>query len=115
MRIWAKATAIAAFAVVMLVAAAGCTAFRAPVVPPFASGFNYWSAPMNLQFRSTELGSKTGRASATNVLGLFTFGDSGIAAAARDGNIKTINHADTEFLSVIGALFVRQTTIVYGD
>lgn len=105
---------IAAALALGLAAAAGCGAPRAPVVPPYGSGFNQTSAPMSLRFRSTRLGSKQGTASATTILGLITFGDASIAEAARRGNIKQVNHADSEMLNVLG-LFTEFKTIVYGD
>lgn len=95
--------------------AAGCAlAPRAPVVPPYGSGFNQTAAPMNLKFRATQLGSKQGSASTTTILGLFTFGDASIAEAARRGNIKQVNHADSEMFNILG-LFTEFKTIVYGD
>jgi hypothetical protein len=43
------------------------------------------------------------------------WGDAGTQAAARNGGIKTLNHADTQIFSILGFVYTRQTTIVYGD
>lgn len=100
-------------AAVALVWMAGC-GYRAPVVAPLAAGFNNTAVPMNLRFRSTPLGSKQGKASAVQVLGLVSFGDATIGTAARNGNINTVYHADSELTNILG-LYVKHTTIVYGD
>jgi hypothetical protein len=91
----------------------GCVV--APVVPPTALLYTGFEAPLDLDFEEqTELGSKKGEASTTNILGLISFGDASSATAAREGNLQTIRHADYRFTSVLG-LFSRFTTIVYGD
>ncbi len=63
----------------------------------------------------TELGTKTGEASYHSVLGLIAWGDAGTQAAAEDGGIKVIRHADRQIFSILTLLYMRQTTIVYGD
>ena len=106
--------------VLPLVAAAGICGgcalsnYRAPVIPPVAAVFNQTAAPMNLRLRQTKLGTKVGRSTATNILGLIAFGDATIAAAARAGGITTIHHADSELLNILG-IYARHTTIVYGE
>jgi len=98
-----------------LAAGMGCAlAPRAPVMAPYGAGFNQTKVPMNLRYRATALGAKQGTASATTILGLFTFGDASIAAAARQGNIARVTHADSEVLNVLG-LFAEFKTVVYGD
>jgi len=94
--------------------ASGCMLYRAPVVPPFARVFNNTSAPMNLQFRSTQLGAKRGEATSSSILGLVSWGDSSAAAAAQSAGIKTIRHVDSRALSVV-LVYQAHTTIVYGD
>jgi len=94
-------------------AASGCAMQSAPVIPPFAAFQNY-QAPLDLDNQETQLGSKTGQASTSNVLGLFAWGDGSTRAAATAGGITTIRSADYEFFSVFG-IYSRYTTIVYGD
>ena len=46
---------------------------------------------------------------------LVAWGDAGSKAAAADGGIEVINHADTKVLLILGGLFARTTTVAYGD
>ena len=71
--------------------------------------------PLDQNLDRTELGAKEGRASTQGVLWLFAWGDGGTQAAARDGEITVVNHADREVYVVLGGLYSRLTTIVYGD
>ncbi|MCD6288355.1 MAG: hypothetical protein J7M12_04495 [Candidatus Hydrogenedentes bacterium] len=71
--------------------------------------------PLDRNFDRTELGSKRGEASSYSVLWLVAWGDAGSKAAADDGGITVINHADTKFLLILGGLFTRTTTVAYGD
>lgn len=72
-------------------------------------------APLDTDLHRTELGSKVGRSEAQSLLGLVAWGDAGTQAAARDGGITTLNHADTETFAILGFVYVRQRTVVYGD
>ena len=71
--------------------------------------------PLGTEFNKTELGTKTGQASCHSVLWLFAWGDAGTKAAAENGGIKIIRHADTKVFSVLFGLYSRVTTIAYGD
>ena len=71
--------------------------------------------PLGTEFNKTELGAKTGRSSNQSVLWLVAWGDGGTKAAAENGNIKVIRHADTRIFSVLFGLYSKVTTIVYGD
>lgn len=71
--------------------------------------------PLDTNLDNTNLGSKIGYSSAQSVLGLVAWGDAGIQAAARDGDIQVIAHADQEFLAILGFVYVKDTVIVYGD
>jgi hypothetical protein len=71
--------------------------------------------PLDTDLATTELGSKVGKSEAQAILGLVAWGDAGTQAAAKDGGIKTLRHADTQVFSILGFLYTRQTTIVYGD
>lgn len=72
------------------------------------------TTPFDTDLQNTELGDKSGEASIYSVLGLIAWGDSGMKAAAQAGGITTLMHADQHVLSILGFLFVKQTTIVYG-
>jgi len=71
--------------------------------------------PLDTNFDQTQLGKKTGKASMHSVLWLFAWGDAGSQAAAENGGIKVINHADTRTLIILGPVYSRVTTVVYGD
>ena len=71
--------------------------------------------PMSVEFNKTELGTREGRASSYEVMWLVGWGNSGTRAAAENGQIKTIEFADTEILSVLFGLYSRVTTVVYGN
>ncbi|HEX6885968.1 MAG TPA: TRL-like family protein [Planctomycetota bacterium] len=71
--------------------------------------------PLDTNLEETKLGDKTGESSSQSVLWLVAWGDSGTQAAAQEGGIKTILHADQHVFSVLFGLYSRQTTIVYGE
>ncbi|HET6204734.1 MAG TPA: TRL domain-containing protein [Planctomycetota bacterium] len=63
----------------------------------------------------TTLGSKVGESHHQGILWAVAWGDAGTKAAAENGGIKVINHADQEMLMVFFGAYYRYTTIVYGD
>lgn len=71
--------------------------------------------PLDTDLDRTSLGSKVGRSQAQSILGIAAWGDAGTQAAARDGGITTINHADQESFAILGFVYTRYRTIVYGD
>ncbi len=71
--------------------------------------------PLDIDFDKTELGTKVGKSNMHSVLWMVAWGDTGAKSAADNGNIKIINHADQEFLSILFGLYYKHTTIVYGD
>ena len=71
--------------------------------------------PLDRDFHITELGSKEGRSTNHSILWLVSWGDAGTRAAADNGGISIIKHADQEFMAVLFGLYVRYTTVVYGD
>ena len=71
--------------------------------------------PLDKNYDNTDLGTKIGKADATMVFGLFAWGDAGTKAAADNGGIKIIKHADRELFVVCFGLYTRITTVVYGD
>ena len=65
---------------------------------------------------SNNVGAKCGTATETRILGVFPFaGDHGIDTAAKNGGIKKISHVDVEYFSVLGYLYTKTTTKVYGE
>ena len=71
--------------------------------------------PLDDDLDQTELGTKVGRSSVTGVAWLFAWGDAGIHAAAQDGGLTVIRHADQEIYVILAGLYAKLTTIVYGD
>ena len=59
--------------------------------------------PLDSDVNETKLGTKVGRASSKGVAYLVAWGDSGVAAAARNGGISQVYHLDVV------------TTIAYGE
>jgi hypothetical protein len=72
-------------------------------------------SPLDVDFDNTTLGSKIGKSSIYSVLWLVTWGDGGTKAAAEDGGIIVIKHADVETHIVLFGVYSRITTVVYGD
>ncbi len=72
-------------------------------------------SPLDTDINRTDLGTKTGRASNYSLMWLFAWGDASYAKAARNGDIKLMKHADQELQQYFFGLYIRQTTIVYGD
>ncbi len=71
--------------------------------------------PMDKNFDKTELGVKEGESESHTVLYLVSWGDSGTKAAAKDGDVKVIRHADRKVFSILFGLYTKLTTVVYGD
>jgi len=57
---------------------------------------------------------KVGRAATHSVLGLVAWGDAGTSAAAAEGGIAVVTHADYELFNILG-IYQRYTTVVYGQ
>jgi hypothetical protein len=71
--------------------------------------------PLDTDLHETQLGTRVGKSQAQSILGLVAWGDAGTQAAARDGGITTLKHADQERFSILGGVYARFRTIVYGD
>jgi hypothetical protein len=100
--------------VLAALALSGCVI--APVVPPLGLVYSSVSAPLDLTSRQDkEIGPAKGEASTTTVFYLFSVGDAGINAAARNGKLKTVNHVDYAFKNVLFGFFSRYTTVAYGE
>jgi hypothetical protein len=91
--------------------------FTTIIISALLSGCVYTkvSVPLDTDTSKTQLGSKIGKSYAYSIAWLFFWGDAGTAAAAKDGDIKIINHLDKEYFVILFGLYSRQTTIAYGD
>jgi hypothetical protein len=58
---------------------------------------------------------KVGTASATAYLWVVVVGDCSVASAMKDGGITKIHHVDTEINTILGGLYGKFTTVVYGE
>ncbi len=87
------------------------------LITVFTPGCIYMNVqrPHDKNYERTELGTKVGRSQLKSVLWLFAWGDAGTKAAAEDGGITVINHADVEYFTILLGLYGRITTVVYGD
>jgi hypothetical protein len=105
---------IAVILVFLYFCTSGCVV-QAPVVPPLAFLYTSIEAPLDLDFHNTPPGRRRGESSCVSILGLVSFGDAGIQAAAKQGGLERIDGADYKFLSVLGPVFTKYSTVVYGE
>ena len=106
--------ALVVLVVPLLVGCAGGVTTFAPVIPPTGLAVSSISAPLDVNVDKTTLGSKTGESSAACVLSMVSWGDASTAAAARNGGLRVINHADYRSTNIL-FLYTKYTTVVYGD
>jgi len=71
--------------------------------------------PYDVDINNTDFGSKIGTAKAYSLLWLVSWGDASYAAAAKNGNIKIMKHADQEVQQILLGLYTRWSVVVYGD
>lgn len=89
--------------------------FIAVVILQTGCVYTHVQVPLDTNFDKTELGTKKGEANVHSIAWLVAWGDGGTQAAAKDGDIKVIRHADSELHLFLLGLYTRLTTIVYGD
>jgi hypothetical protein len=58
---------------------------------------------------------KVGKACATAYLWVVVVGDCSVASAMKDGGITKIHHVDTEINTILGGLYGKFSTVVYGE
>lgn len=94
----------------------GAACLAAALLATTASGclFAHVRTPMGTVNRTISVQDKSGSSSCNSLLWLIAWGDCGIQAAAKDGNLTTLEYADEEIMSVCFGLWVHSTTIVYG-
>ena len=97
-----RTTCLIALSAIFLLATTGCVYFNV-------------TTPLDTNLDETQLGSKVGTSEAHSVLGLVAWGDAGTDAAAKQGGITTIRHADQENFAVLMFIYARYRTVVYGD
>jgi hypothetical protein len=97
----------------VLITTSAC-APRTPVLPYYGTLFNNTSMPVDIAFGPNEIGSASGRASATTVLGLLSWGDCSVQSAARHGNLATVDHIDAHVTNILFGVYTKYETIAYG-
>ncbi len=107
-------------ALLLAILTVGCIATDGGRRPPEGILFTQVKGPLQVNFDSTPVGSRKGTASALYVYdpivtGLsLAWGDASIAAAARNGRLKQVNHVDYGRLSIL-FVFTRLTVEAYGE
>jgi hypothetical protein len=86
----------------------GC--LRAPFQPPEGVAYTNYKAPLGTDLADTKIGPRTGRSTATSILGLFAFGDASIQTAAKNAGIRKAYHTDYEYFNILG--IVQETTVI---
>ena len=82
------------------------------VAPATYVGTGLFSNTKQPVMATNAVGVKTGRACATNILGLIVSGDMSIEAAKKDGNITQVASVDTDVKSY--AIYAEVCTVVTG-
>jgi hypothetical protein len=93
--------------VLLVLSALGCLSLQGCVLTNI-------QVPLDTDLQQTDLGDKVGKASYQSILGLVAWGDAGTQAAAKNGGIKILGHADQRIFSVLWGVYFKQTTVVYG-
>lgn len=102
--------------VLICLLSSSCGMIQAPVVPPFGNLYTNFTAPLELNSNGgKKLGEKKGVASSIAILGLVAFGDAGIDAAVKNGNITEVRHFDYQYKNYLLGAYAKFTTIAYGD
>jgi hypothetical protein len=113
MRLMRTLSGLAAVAAVAMTTTA-CVP-RTPVLPYYGLLFNNTGMPVDIAFGPNEIGTASGRASATTVLGLLSWGDCSIEGAAKDGNLATVDHVDAHVTNILFGVYTKYETIAYGQ
>jgi hypothetical protein len=100
-------------AAVLALALSSCSAVYVTPVVPYNGSFTDFSAPLDVTFDRTQIGSLQGRASTVSILSLFAYGDASVEAAARQGNVGVVTMIDHELLNILG-IYTKYTTVVSG-
>ena len=97
------------FVIAMSAAAMGCASAKAPV-----NGWIYNETADSSSVSSNALGSKTGEACATSILGVVATGDASVSMAAKAAGIKNISYVDYKSQSILG-VYAKYCTVVHGN
>ena len=90
----------------------GC--LTAPVMPPMGMIYNDYQAPLDYTQEESPVGTKSGMAETTSILGCVAWGDASIKTAASNGGLTEVTGADYEYFNVLG-VYQKYTTVVHGN
>ncbi|MBU42144.1 MAG: TRL-like family protein [Spirochaetaceae bacterium] len=94
----------------VLLLAGACGTYQ----PPY--GYIYHNTRMNKDVsEATNIGSRSGASCVQSYLGMISFGDASIKAAAATGGIQTVKAVDYSELAVLTFFYNRFCTIAHGD
>src|SRR5262245_20969123 len=71
--------------------------------------------PLDTDLNRTQLGTEVGTSESYELLWVAAWGDSGTQAAAVQGGLSEINHADQETFIILFGLYARYRTVLYGN
>lgn len=77
--------------------------------------YSNFRVPMSTDFRNTKTVDKMGKSSSHSVAWIAAWGDAGLQAAAKEGDLETLEYVDYQFINVIFGLYMSRKTIVYGN
>jgi hypothetical protein len=85
----------------------GCVTLEAPVIPPRGILFTHFKAPLDLNFKNTDLGKKRGIGETMWIKEPFFgttwgFGNVAIKNAAAEYGINEMDYVDYEYMNVLG-------------
>jgi hypothetical protein len=92
----------------------GCAAGAAYAGRGVSNGFFYAETKAGEAVNPGSIGSKTGEACTTSILGLVTTGDNSYQTAAKNGHITKIATVDNRYKNVLG-IFAEYCVVVTGD
>ena len=95
-------------------ALSGCAGLAYASHGPIGNIGVYGDTMANEHVTDNALGTKTGQACSTSILGIVTTGDASVPTAAKNGGITKIGSVDNKFSQVLG-LYATYCVIVTGS
>ena len=103
-------TMLTVLAAGVLLLATACGTYQ----PPY--GYIYHNTRMNKDVsEATNIGSRSGASCVQSYMGMISFGDASIKAAAAAGGIQTVKAVDYSELAIMTFFYNRFCTIAHGD
>ena len=96
----------------VIIAAALATSLTGCAFGPYQPGFIYSSIDAPLDVRDNAVAcTKKGESSMTNILGLFSTGNAGIAKAKENAGITKVGSVDVHFTNILSLISTSTTTV----